>query len=329
MDKYTKECLDGFKGFIDDQFVHFTLFNFGEYSKVYPFTNERINKQLGLVNLDITKRALTVLSSGDHAFNLAYKGVSDIDTFDINRLTEYYALGLKRTLILESSYKEFLEFIDAIVYQRGYRLISEEEFKRNKDYVSQSIFDLSCSMDQNYRDFWRGVLDYFSSVKKYWDTEIFYCIFRGRLEDLKEIKENNGYASNEYLYNLLKEKLGSANIRFRHSTVLDLSRTYDGNEYEFISLSNTLDYMSDQFGQAWGIDRLNCFINNIKHICSPQSIIFLTSILSKRCDEVVSSKTPVFRDSSVYKGDLDDLELHILPGPKPRQGVVLKKIISR
>lgn len=42
------------------------------------------------MNWGQTKKVLTVCSSGDHILNLINKGVTEIDTFDINALTFPY-----------------------------------------------------------------------------------------------------------------------------------------------------------------------------------------------------------------------------------------------
>ena len=83
---------------------------FGEYDKVYATTTENIDAYLKLAEFSGKNEALSVLASGDQAFSLASKGIKNITTFDINKLTEYYALGLKRSAILTYGYNEFLSY---------------------------------------------------------------------------------------------------------------------------------------------------------------------------------------------------------------------------
>ena len=64
------------------------------YSKVYLWTNENIDAYLNIVDISSKENALSVLASGDQTFNLITKGIMNIDTFDTNKLTEYFALGL-------------------------------------------------------------------------------------------------------------------------------------------------------------------------------------------------------------------------------------------
>lgn len=62
---------------------------FDHYMNVFPNTNENIRRILE--SFDIKgKRVLTVLSSGEQAFNFLNKDASSVETFDINKLTFYY-----------------------------------------------------------------------------------------------------------------------------------------------------------------------------------------------------------------------------------------------
>lgn len=96
-----EKCVEGAKRLISKQ-VHdnrVSLFgiSFSEYHKSYYWTNENIKGYLDKVDFEGKDNALAVLASGDHIFNLVEKGISNIDTFDTNKLTEYYALGFKKS----------------------------------------------------------------------------------------------------------------------------------------------------------------------------------------------------------------------------------------
>ena len=295
MDKYAKQSLDGLKSMVDYEETHFTEFVFGEYSRVYPFTNEHVRNQLGLVNLNIYSKALTVLSSGDHAFNLVCNGILNVDTFDLNRLNNTY-VG------------------DYVKYQKGYMYISAEEFQKKKDFIEQSILDSTYVMDNPYRDFWRGVLDYFSHLEKTGEygsrIEIFERLTRGRTDDLNFVNENNNYLTTEYMYNILKRNLGKANISYIPTDVFNIHKVLGNRRYDFISLSNVLDYA----------------ISNVETICNDGGIILLHSVLLRRGHDVYEENIPVFRDSTIYKSFLKDLEYHVIPSTRKKEGVVLKKV---
>lgn len=96
---------------VDAQRILRTGIPFSEYQRVYKDTNENIDGYMRLMDLEGKRNALTVLASGDHAFNLVYHGILDIETFDTNRLTEYYSLGLKRAAILKYDYYSYLCFM--------------------------------------------------------------------------------------------------------------------------------------------------------------------------------------------------------------------------
>ena len=100
---------------VDAQKIMMMGIPFSEYQRVYKDTNENIDGYMNLMALEGKENALTVLASGDHAFNLAYHGISNIETFDTNRLTEYYSLGLKRAAILKYDYAGYLYFMRKIV----------------------------------------------------------------------------------------------------------------------------------------------------------------------------------------------------------------------
>ena len=115
-----------------------TCFNglpFSRYQKFYYCTNENIKAYLDLVEFTNKERALSVMASGDHIYNLITKGILDIDTFDTNELTEFYALGLRRAIILKYNYQEYLNLMN--------------NFLRNEDV---SLNDLS--------DFLNGLLQF-------------------------------------------------------------------------------------------------------------------------------------------------------------------------
>ena len=74
---------------------------FDGYQRVYFQTNENIEGYLGLEDLSHKENALCIAGSGDHAFSLISKGINDIQLFDINKLTEYMIMGLKKAIILQ------------------------------------------------------------------------------------------------------------------------------------------------------------------------------------------------------------------------------------
>lgn len=78
---------------------------FRKYDACYGITNEYLRLILDEVFFK-KDRALTVLASGDQAFNLICKGVRNIDTFDINVLTYFY-FQLRVAMVKNLGFKEF------------------------------------------------------------------------------------------------------------------------------------------------------------------------------------------------------------------------------
>ena len=64
------------------------------YSKTYLYSNENVTAYLKYLKFLEKNIVLTILGSGDQAFSLALKGFNKIDTFDINKLSEYLVLYL-------------------------------------------------------------------------------------------------------------------------------------------------------------------------------------------------------------------------------------------
>ena len=103
---------------IDEQKVTMFGIPFSEYQKVYASTNENIYGYMSKLDFNGKNNALSVMASGDHAFNAALYGIKEIDTFDTNKLTIYYSLGIKRSAILKYNYKDYLSFLKKNHYSR-------------------------------------------------------------------------------------------------------------------------------------------------------------------------------------------------------------------
>ena len=128
---------------------------FSKYQKVYLSTNENIKEYLDLVSFKNKTNALTVLASGDHAFNLITKGILNIDTFDTNILTTYYVFGLKYAMILKYSYKEYLNILSILTNKQT-----------NLELITTIIKDLLPYMDLKYRNYWNEIIDYNYNIQK-------------------------------------------------------------------------------------------------------------------------------------------------------------------
>lgn len=206
--------------------------DYQKYSKCYPFTNENLKDLTGKIDKSNINKALCVLSSGDHAFNLIYHGITNIDTFDTNCLTEYYALGFKKIAIQSLRYQQFLDFFF------------------NDSIESQSIekYVISC-LPENYKSFWEGYNQYLldsvdkcpslfdSLLSKRGRANIFKLL--GYFED--DMMKNNNYLTSEVDYKQLQRNLLNAQINFKEMNIKAIRRQKE--KYDLIMLSNILQAM--------------------------------------------------------------------------------------
>ena len=160
-----EKCIEGVKWLIDCQVRNKQICRvgvpFSEFQKTYSWTNEFIPGYLDLVSFEDKNSALSVMASGDHTFNLITKGITDIDTFDTNRLTEYYALGFKRAMILKYDYDDFILTM---------RYINSEY--ATIDDISTLILELLPFMDSIHALYWKRIVDYNYKMQKEIGTDL-------------------------------------------------------------------------------------------------------------------------------------------------------------
>ena len=267
MDSYTNGCIKGTKMLIDSYINDKAIYDgYKEISKSYFFTNENISCEYSYINFDNVYKVLSVLSSGDHIFNLIDKDIYDIDTFDINKLTEYYTLGFKRSLILKYTYKEFKSIMDNI---------------KNKKYSLVDIIDIFNSiynyMDSNYKEYWKSIIDYSykESINNNIEVDLFECITRIKNSEVTDKLVGNNYLKNEDNYNKLRNNISKCNISFKACDAVDLYSVFNGNHYDLIILSNILDYLSDRWGYEWKYKKLKRYENELKGLLNKKGIILL------------------------------------------------------
>lgn len=222
LEEQRNEDLRRAKEIIDMGIIPYT---FQEYAAFYSFSNEQINQIYSQIDFTNYHTALTVLSSGDHAFNAIYKGIDNVDTFDVNRLTEYYALGFKKRAIECLTFAQFCSL---------YTSSNSAEIKDLEDEVIKN-------MDEVYKKFWQN---YKYELKCY--AEHFPSI----LMWAKEYRSPEGGVYNIYLdseetYKYLQKRLEVAKITFTQANITELPIKF--GEYDFIELSNILCYKKQIF----------------------------------------------------------------------------------
>lgn len=290
---------------------------FDTYQRVYPSTNENIKGYMSSLDFRQTKKVLTVLSSGDHVFNLVSMGVENIDTFDCNRMTELYALGLKQAAIKAFGYQEYMAFMNKIIYQP----LSLEE-------VYQIIEDLLPYMSLEYQKFWHEIneFNYYVQLKEHSNISLFKILFL--ITSVKDMKKKNNYLISSSNYYRTKEALNNAHITFTPSDVLALPDNFSG-PYDYIFLSNILDYVAS----IWTYEDLKKFEDSLKPLLAPNGTIaldYLYNYALKTTGEVV--KSTLINGSKFNFNELLSEEIITFPHlsligkeTKYKDGLLLKK----
>jgi len=315
-----EKCIAGAKHLIEKQVrsnhVYFFGEAFSEYQKVYFWTNEIIKGYIDKVDFEGKKSALSVTSSGDHAFNLITNGILEVDTFDTNRLTEYFAFGLKRAMILKYSYYEFNDISKYIT----------SEFI-SLDSVTEVIKGLLPYMEAKHKKFWDEISDYNHKIQKENNNHLnlFSLITMGWSHTLSN---NNNYLVDKGRYNNLRNNLGKANISFTKANALNLDETFN-KKYDFLLLSNILNYFYKIWGYGFDYSVFYNYEKQLEKLMNSDGVIFL-NYLYDYYNSVYTREMDLFQRSKAFVDALigeDVLEIEV-PGMTKMfsEGVLLKRV---
>jgi len=294
---------------------------FNGYERAYFTTNELIAEYLELVELNSEMNALSVTSSGDHMFNLITKGILNIDTFDINKLTEYLAFGLKTAMIIKYNYEEYINALKILNHKYS-------DFGETSSIIS----DLIPLMDKKYRIFWKKILDYSYKIQKRNNTSInIMQILCKDFESINNIQVYNNYLKSQENYNKLKNNLGKTNITFRHADAEYLANEFKNKKYDLILLSNILDYFFTKWGYDWEYNKLELYEDSLKEIIKDEGIIFLFYMFDY--DYLYLIKTygiyniELIRSSGVSINNLKEENIHKITNPiyNDNSGIILAR----
>lgn len=276
---------------------------FEGYQVVYFSSNENVKESINNVYQDGVDNALCVLASGDQVYELINKGVTNVDTFDKNRLTEYYVLGLKRAMILKYSYKEYLNVLKIFINSNP-----------NKELIEETIISLLGYMDEKYRKFWKEIVDYEIRLQENNKTKydiIALMFIHLAIPDTYPLLY--GYLQDEQTYNAFKEKLLNANITFKYCNVLNLYYTFN-KKYDIIYLSNILDYLYYDIGYGWGKKQLNTFKESLDKISSEDAKILLHYVFNYTFRDEFCSL--IVNGSDLVESDLKQFNIRKIKGFK-------------
>ena len=310
------------KEIIYDQIKHGKYFMsglpFSKYQKVYFSSNENIKEYLSLVNIKNKDSALTVMGSGDQVFNLICKNIMNIDTFDTNLLTDYYVMGLKRSMILKYNYYEFKD---------AYNILNNE-FSPVSD-IYDIISELLPYMDSKYRYFWSNIIEYIFLTQKRYKTNInpIYLLFI-HIKDFEQFKFSNYYLHDIDKYNKLKNNISKVNISFKNIDARELDKNFN-KEYDLILLSNILDYfgeLSVNKEKYFTKDKLVIYLEKIKNLVSKDGTIFLNYIFYYKT--ISRKQKTLFKNSSIEENDIPNSKVYPISSPignNCSDGIILTK----
>lgn len=267
-------------------------------NRVYSYTNENIKSYLNNFDFNDKNNALSVLSSGDQVFNLIHNGITNIDTFDSNYLTEFYSLGIKKAMILKYDYKEFLhKYLDLLL---GYYSIYKE---------SIFIEKLLPYMDNKYAMFWNDLVKFnYDLQSNNSDKRLLISDIVTKKFIIKDrIKLYNNYLSSNEDYEILKDNLLNSKINFSCLDILDISNKFN-NKYDFILLSNIFDYLDSRFKLGWNYFYLKEEINKMYPMLNNDGVM-LIHYLFKCIMEDNKVKGTLIAGSNVKYNDLTNEEL--------------------
>ena len=284
------------------------IHDFDGYHKVYFQTNENVAGYLDLVDLTDKSSALCVAASGDQAFSLINKGLNNIQLFYINKLTEYFVLGLKRAMILKYNYQDYIKTFNSLF---NYHTSLEE--------LTAIIIDLTKYMDYKYKVFWLNIANYNYKLQQYIKEPLNLFDMLCNNFGLKLMCQSANYLQNPEAYNYLQSQIAHTNIKFAYSNASLLAKNFKGNKYDIILLSNILDYMH----RTWLFDKdtkLKEYIKSLEKITNQGGIIFLHYVFREG--------SPIDFYPNFYLFDDLDLELKNIPDSYEleKKQIILKRM---
>lgn len=180
------------------------------YSKIYYKSNENLKKIFKNFSVK-EKEVLTVLSSSDQYFYAYYLGAKKVDSFDCNKLCEYY-FYLRKWLI---EFKSEFHF-------------SKEEMLLNNDWLYNLLRTVKCYTKEE-KDAYRYWLSYLKFLKIPISRNLFYFSSEDEEQLISDIKK-------------LKRKLENTEFNFKYLNIchdIDIKKKYD-----VIILSNILETLT-------------------------------------------------------------------------------------
>ena len=234
---------------------------------VYAFTNECIDEYLKKLT---GTNALSVCSSGDQYLNLIGYNFKNINLIDINPLTEYYALGIKRALILGFSFEDYQKIITILFKRNPKDLKLEEQILR---YILKF-------MTSKYKRFWQEIFDFYLKLQTIYQRKItlMQIITQDYYFDLEEITYYNNYLKSKNIYEHIKWNLTKISTSFTLGNLLDYQ---DNQKYDLILCSNILEHV---YCPTLNIQKLKEIYTSLIDLLTENGLLFAAYIYSLYVD---------------------------------------------
>ena len=298
MNEKIKEDIWGAKELIEKKKNDKNLEDYSPYKSTYLWTNEDIKETLKELRIPNKEKALTVLSSGDHLFNLIVDGYSKIDTFDINRLSQYTSLGLKRAMILKYNLEEFKRRIDCIKTNTYTRKEELEEIRNCLDY-----------MEKEHKLFFQSLLDAVARKEILEEDDyLLNYLLKKKPTTTTDLILGNNYLDSDEKYEVLRKRLQKVEISFQEKNILNIDK--GNNNYDLVYLSNILDYAYINWGISWNYKNLKMLEKRLKDYLEKDGVIMLHYIFQYYKEVDYYFNNPEIKKKRLRKEELITFQNH-------------------
>ena len=202
-----------------------------KYSKIYQNTTENIKEYMPFLNGNY-KKALLPTASGDHQLEAILNGITEITSFDINRLSRYF-VELKFAAIKNLSKKEFLNFMYENIFNINIFNYLKNCLTDDVYLFWQEIFK-NCNIEDIVRYLFRYLR--FKDNDKYLLTGVDFSKYCA--ENFTRYLEDNNYK-------FLQDRLEKIKIKYLDEDLSNLANTLN-DTYDLINLTNIYEYINCQ-----------------------------------------------------------------------------------
>lgn len=229
---------------------------YSKYSKVYFMATESIKSYLKDLYVNVGGKALTVLSSGDHIFNLAYEGITKIDAFDINQLT-YFIFNLRRAIALSKDYNDFIS--------ANLRFGGSNNIEYSLELVEELKSILSPDVYKYYIDMLMRCLNTGVKFSNLYREEGFSC---------NDAVANNLYLSSEEDYKKMQHQLERVEVNYHFGDARNIALKLQDDAYSCILLSNIADYIFSSFDlPRENVEKIQSFIDGYYRLLEDNGVL--------------------------------------------------------